>query len=380
MPETIPTHALQMVSQLDASGTLQVRLVRTPVPQPAADEVLVRIEATPINPSDIGNVFIAADLKAARTETVDGLPALTAPMPAAAMKALATRVGAPMPVGNEGAGLVVAAGSSAAAQGLMGRRVAAVGGGMYTQYRALKAAEVLPLPPGITAAQGASCFVNPLTALGMVETMKLEGHKALVHTAAASNLGQMLNRLCIEDGVPLVNIVRSREQAQLLREQGAKHVCDSSAADFDAALADACAATGATLAFDAIGGGTIASRILAAMETALARQAKAFSRYGTSVLKQVYLYGSLDTGPTELRRSFGMTWGVGGWLLFNFLQRIGPAKGQALRERVVKGLTTTFASHYAHRISLADALRPEVVAGYTARGTGAKYLIEPALG
>jgi NADPH2:quinone reductase len=248
---------------------------------------------------------------------------------------------------------------------------------MYAQYRCLKAAEVLPLPESISAQEGASCFVNPLTALGMVHTMKLEGHKAIVHTAAASNLGQMLNRLCIADGVPLVNVVRSPAQAKLLREQGAGHVCDSSAAQFDAALAEACAATGATIAFDAIGGGTMASRILAAMEAALARQGAVASRYGTATHKQVYLYGSLDTGVTEIRRSFGFSWGMGGWLLFNFLQRIGAAQAQALRERVVNNLGTIFASHYAQRITLAEALKPEVVAAYTARGTGAKYLIEP---
>jgi NADPH2:quinone reductase len=290
---------------------------------------------------------------------------------------MAGRLDQSMPVGNEGAGTVVEAGASPAAQALLGRTVAAVGGAMYSQYRTLKADQCLVLPPGTTAAEGASCFVNPLTALGMVETMRLEGHTALVHTAAASNLGQMLNRICIADGVPLVNIVRKAEQVQLLRSMGARHVCDSSSPTFMADLTQALVETGATLAFDAIGGGRLASQILTCMEAALSRSAKEYSRYGSSTHKQVYLYGNLDTSPTEIVRNVGMAWGVGGWLLFPFLNRIGPAAAQRLRERVAAEIGTTFASRYAASISLAEALTPAAIARYGRRATGEKFLIEP---
>jgi NADPH2:quinone reductase len=251
---------------------------------------------------------------------------------------------------------------------------------MYAQYRTLKAADVLPLPPGATAADGASCFVNPLTALGMVETMRREGHTALVHTAAASNLGQMLNRICLQDGVPLVNIVRSREQTHILTDIGATHVVDSTSPTFLDDLTKALAETGATLAFDAIGGGKLAGQILGAMEVAVNQRATVYSRYGSSVHKQVYIYGGLDTRPTELVRSYGMAWGLGGWLLTPFLMKIGAAEGQKLRDRVAAELKTTFASHYTAEISLAEALQPEVIAAYNKRATGEKYLINPNKG
>jgi NADPH:quinone reductase-like Zn-dependent oxidoreductase len=351
-----------------------------PVPEPGADEVLVRIEATPINPSDLGLLFGAADLGAARVSGTAGRPVLTAPIPERMMKAMAGRAGQSLPVGNEGAGTVVKAGASPAAQALLGRKVAVIGGAMYAQYRAMAASQCLPLPADATAADGASCFVNPLTALGMVETMKLEGHKALVHTAAASNLGQMLNRICLKDGIGLVNIVRKPEQAALLRAQGAQHVCDLSAPDFSATLTDMLADTGATIAFDAIGGGKLAGQILSCMEAALNRNAKEYSRYGSPVHKQVYLYGMLDTSPTEVVRNFGMAWGMGGWLLFPFLQKIGPAAGQKLRERVAAELKTTFASRYTRTVSLAEALSPEAIAVYAKRATGEKFLIDPSRG
>jgi len=268
----------------------------------------------------------------------------------------------------------------AAAQALLGRTVAGIGGAMYAQYRALKAADVLPLPAGATAADGASCFVNPLTALGMVETMKREGHTGLVHTAAASNLGQMLNKICLKDGVPLVNIVRSRAQAHILTDIGATHVVDSTSPDFLAELTDALADTGATLAFDAIGGGKLAGQILGCMETAINRKATVYSRYGSSTHKQVYIYGGLDTGPTELVRSFGMAWGIGGWLLTYFLTKTPPAEAQKLRQRVADELKTTFASHYTAEIGLAEALDPKVVAAYNRKTTGEKYLINPNKG
>jgi NADPH2:quinone reductase len=282
-----------------------------------------------------------------------------------------------MPVGNEGAGTVVQAGASPGAQALLGRVVAVIGGAMYSEYRCVKAADCLVLPQGATAVEGASCFVNPLTALGMVETMRLEGHKALVHTAAASNLGQMLNRICLKDGVGLVNVVRSPAQAALLKSQGAVHVCDSSAPDFREALTEALVATGATIAFDAIGGGRLAGQILGCMETAINRSAAEYSRYGSSTHKQVYLYGSLDRSATVVERNFGMAWSMGGWLLFPFLKRVGPEAAQRLRERVAVELKTTFASKYTREVSLAEALTLEAIAAYGKRATGEKYLILP---
>jgi len=302
----------------------------------------------------------------------------TARIPDAAMKAMAGRLGQSMPVGNEGAGTVIAAGSGAAAQALLGKTVAVLGGAMYSQFRTVKVELCLPLPAGTSAAEGASCFVNPLTALGMTETMRREGHKALVHTAAASNLGQMLNRICRADGIGLVNIVRKPEQEALLREQGARHVVSSASPRFIDELTEALVATGATLAFDAIGGGKLAGQILGAMEAALNRSAKEYSRYGSTTHKQVYLYGGLDTGPTEIVRNFGMTWGIGGWLLFPFLQRIGADAAQALKKRVAAELKTTFASHYTRTVSLAGALQADAIADYGRRATASKVLIDPS--
>jgi D-arabinose 1-dehydrogenase-like Zn-dependent alcohol dehydrogenase len=285
-----------------------------------------------------------------------------------------------MPVGNEGAGVVIKTGSSDAAKALMGKTVSMIGGAMYAQYRCLRVNECMPLPAGTTAAEGASWFVNPLTSLGMTETMRREGHKALVHTAAASNLGQMLNKICLKDGIGLVNIVRSQEQADLLRKIGARHVVDSSAPSFMDDLTNALVETGATIAFDAIGGGKLAGQILTAMETAINKAAKAYSRYGSSVHKQVYIYGSLDPRPVELNRAFGMAWGVGGWLIFPFLMKIGPVEGQKLRERVVSELKTTFASHYTRVVSLQEALDLSNLAVYAKRATGEKFLINPNQG
>ena len=298
-----------------------------------------------------------------------------AKVPEAAMKAMAGRLGESMPVGNEGAGVVIKAGAKA--KDLVGKTVSMIGGGMYAQYRLLKATDCQPLPAGTTAAEGASWFVNPLTALGMTETMKREGHKALVHTAAASNLGQMLNKICLEDGIPLVNIVRSAEQANLLRGIGAKHVVDSTSASFTEELTQALVETGATIAFDAIGGGKLASQILTAMEMALNKAAAQYSRYGSTTHKQVYIYGSLNTGAVELTRNYGMAWGVGGWLLTPFLQKIGRPDQIRLRERVVNSLKTTFASHYTKVVSLPEVLDLKNIAVYGKSATGEKFLINP---
>ena len=380
MTNPIPDTMLELRSLIKGSGELELSLARIPVPAPAADEVLVRMQAAPMNPSDLGLLFGAADLATAKASGTASEPVVTATVPARLMPGMAGRVDQSMPVGNEGAGVVVQAGTSDAAQALLGKTVAVLGGAMYVQYRAIKAAQCLVLPPGTTPAEGASCFVNPLTSLGMVETMRLEGHKALVHTAAASNLGQMLNRICIKDGVGLVNIVRKQEQEDLLRAQGATHVCNSSAPGFMEDLTRALVATGATIAFDAIGGGKLAGQILGCMEAAANQSAKEYSRYGSTTYKQVYIYGGLDRSPTEITRNFGMTWGLGGWLLFPFLQKIGPAAAQKLRERVVAELKTTFASSYTREVSMAEALQLDAIALYSKHATGTKYLINPNKG
>ena len=371
---------LQLRSLIKSSGELEITLVEVPTPEPGPDEVVVRVEASPINPSDLGLLVGAADMTTAKASGTKDSPVVTAKVPEAGMKAMAGRLDESMPVGNEGAGVVIKTGSSEAAKALMGRTVAMIGGAMYAQYRCLKVSECLPLPAGTTPAEGASCFVNPLTALGMTETMRREGHKALVHTAAASNLGQMLNKICLKDGIGLVNIVRSPQQADILRKIGARHVVDSTAPTFMDDLTSALVETGATLAFDAIGGGKLAGQILTCMETAVNKTAKVYSRYGSNVHKQVYIYGSLDPGPVILNRAFGMAWGVGGWLLFPFLMKIGAAEGAKLRQRVVDELKTTFASHYTQVVSLQETLQLNHIAIYAKRATGEKYLINPNKG
>jgi NADPH:quinone reductase-like Zn-dependent oxidoreductase len=374
--ETAMETSLQLRSLVKSSGELELSLAKVPLPEPAADEVLVEIQAAPINPSDLGLLLGPADVSQVKVAGAGADMVVTAPVPQQFMRALTARLDESMPVGNEGAGKVVAAGSSPEAQALLGKLVALIGGATYAQHRIAKAADVVPLPEGATAADGASCFVNPLTALGMTETMRREGHTALVHTAAASNLGQMLNKICIADGIGLVNIVRSAEQAKILKDIGAKHIVDSTSPTFMDELTDAIAETGATIAFDAIGGGKLASQILSAMEVAINRNAAVYSRYGSSVHKQVYIYGGLDLRPTELARSYGLAWGVCGWLLTPFLMKIGPDAAK-LRARVSAELKTTFASHYTAEISLAEVLKPEVIAAYTRKATGEKYLIVP---
>ncbi len=374
------TTGLQLRTLVKAEGELELSLVRVPTPGPGPDEVVVRIEASPINPSDIGLLLGPADLSTVKLSGTAELPIVTARIPEAAMRGQAARVGQSMSVGNEGAGVVVQAGSSEAAQALLGKSVAVLGGSMYSQFRCVSAEQCLLLPDGTSPLDGASAFINPLTALGMVETMRREGHTALVHTAAASSLGQMLQRICLEDGVALVNIVRREEQADLLRKLGAVQVCVSSSPTFAADLTDALAATGATLAFDATGGGTLAGQILACMEAAVSRKAKSFTRYGSTTHKQVYIYGMLDTSPIVLNKGFGMAWGVGGWLLTPFLQKSGPALVQSLKNRVATELKTTFATHYSKEVSLAEALQPESIAVYGKPSTGGKYLINPNKG
>jgi NADPH:quinone reductase-like Zn-dependent oxidoreductase len=377
MASEIPAEALQLRSLVRAENILELFLDTVPVAEPGPNEVLIRVEATPINPSDLGLLLAGADLAAASAAGTPQRPVITAPIPDAAMRGLTARVGTPMPAGNEGAGTVVAAGSSEAAQRLLGKKVAAAGGAMYAQYRTVDLSLCLELPEGLSAADGASAFVNPMTALGMIETMRMEDHVALVHTAAASNLGQMLNRLCQEEQVPLVNIVRRPEQEELLRTMGAAFVCDSSKPDFMNELTAALTATGATLAFDATGGGMLASQILTCMEASASASADGYSRYGSAVHKQVYIYGGLDRSPTVLTRNFGMAWGVGGWLLTPFLGKIGLDGIVRLRDRVAAGLTTTFASSYTAQVSLPGALWLDNITAYAQQATGTKYLIRP---
>ena len=375
---SVETQGLQLRTLIKRSGELELSLVDVPTPEPGPDEVVVRIEAAPINPSDLGLLVGAADLSTLQASGTKARPVITAKVPEAGMRAMAGRLDESLPIGNEGAGTVVKTGSSEAAKALMSRTVAAIGGAMYSQYRCLKISECLPLPTGTTAAEGASCFVNPLTSLGMTETMRREGHTALVHTAAASNLGQMLNKICLKDGIPLVNIVRSAAQAEILRGIGATYIVDSTSPTFMDELIAALVETGATIAFDAIGGGKLAGQILNAMEAAINKSGKhPYSRYGSSVHKQVYIYGGLDTRPTEITRGFGMTWSVGGWLLFPFLMKIGRADTERLRQRVVDELKTTFASHYTKVVSLTEALDPANLAVYAKRATGEKFLIDP---
>jgi NADPH:quinone reductase-like Zn-dependent oxidoreductase len=379
MTEPLPTSSLQLRSLVTEQGKLELSLVDVPVPSLKADELLVRVEAAPINPSDLGLLLAGADVGSARVEGSSQRPVMVAPLVEGALRGLAARVGKSLSVGNEGAGTVVAAGSSAEAQTLLGRTVAVAGGSMYSQYRAVNSSLCLLLPSGTSAKEGASSFVNPLTALGMIETMVREGHKGLVNTAAASNLGQMLVKVCLEEEVPLVAIVRKPEQVELLKSIGAIHVCDSSSPTFMDDLIEALKATSATIAFDATGGGKLVSQILTAMEIAATSSAGEYSRYGSTAHKQAYLYGGLDPSPTMLTRNFGFAWGIGGWLLTPFLGSIDLDTLGRLRSRVAKGLKTTFASSYTGEVSLTGMLEPLAIGRYSKQATGEKYLVVPDL-
>jgi NADPH:quinone reductase len=372
--------SLGLRSLVKQDGVLELSLAQVTVSPPKDDEVIVRVEATPINPSDLGLLLAGGDVSSAKVSGKGSQTVLTAPIAPVVMRALAARIGKPMPVGLEGAGVVIGAGASREAQALIGKTVSTFVGGMYGQLRKVRAADCLVLPAGIKPEEAASAFVNPLTALGMVETARREGHKGLVHTAAASNLGQMLNRLCQADGIPLANIVRSEEQVQILKGLGAKHIVNSAQASFRDDLISALKATGATLAFDAIGGGKLAGQILNAMEAVAAgASADTYDMYGSSVHKQVYVYGTLDPSPIELARGSGMVWGIGGWLLFHFLTKVGPEVEARLKARVASEIRTTFASHYTRTISLLEAIDPDLIAAYSRRATGEKFLINPSL-
>lgn len=371
------TTGLQLRSLVKDDNTLELSLVEVETPEPGPDEILVRMEAAPLNPSDLALLFGPADMTTAKVSGSPERPVVTADIPEKLMKMVTARIGESLPVGNEGSGIVIAAGSSDAAQALLGKMVGLVGGDMYCQYRCVNVFQALALEEGTTAAEGASCFVNPLTSLAMVETMRAEGHKALVHTAAASNLGQMLNRICINEGVDLVNIVRKPEQEEILKALGAKYICNSSSDNFYAELTEALVQTGATIAFDATGGGKLGSDILTCMEAAAARSMDTYNRYGSDVYKQLYIYGGLDRSPTVLSRNFGFSWGVGGFLLTPFLQKVGMQKAMELRAKVAAEIKTTFASNYTSEVSLAEALSLEAISVYSKQATGEKFLILP---
>lgn len=378
MSQTVPATGLQLRSLVTKDGKLELSLAEVAVPEPGPDDVVIQVEATPINPSDLGLLVGGADMRTAKASGTKDRPVITADVPPAALRAMAARLDLSMPVGNEGAGLVVKAGSSPAAQALLGKRVTGLGGEMYAQYRMLNVAQVMELPAGATARDGASCFVNPLTALSFVETMRMEGRKGIVHTAAASNLGQMLVKICQKDNVPLVNIVRKQEQADLLKGLGAKYVIDSTSPNFMEELITALAETDTTLGFDAIGGGPLAGQLLIAMEAAASRKMKEFSRYGSGQETQVYIYGRLDMSPTTVPPGVGFAWNLSGYLLTPFLQKVGPEVRAKMRQRVMDELTTTFASHYTAEISLAEALDLDTLHAYNAKATGTKYLINPS--
>ncbi len=368
---------LQLRTTVTENNTLELALVDVPMPEPGPDDVLVKVEAAPINPSDLALLLGPADLSTGRVSGSAERPVVTFDIAAEYMPMVAARVGQSLPVGNEGAGTVIAAGSSDAAQALMGKTVGIFGGEMFGQYRVAPAFMCLELEDGTTAAEGASCVVNPLTSLAMVETLHMEGHKAMIHTAAASNLGQMLNRICLADGVDLINVVRKPEQVAILKDIGAKHIINSSEDDFYDKLTAAIVETGATLAFDATGGGKLVNQVMTCMENAAASQMDEYNRYGSDTYKQLYIYGRLDLSPTVLSLNYGFAWGIGGFLLTHFLQKVGLEKMGEMRARVAREITTTFASHYAREISLAEALSLENIVEYNKKATGDKYLLKP---
>jgi len=374
-----PTSMIQIQSAAQNDEVLDVRIVDTDMPTLRDSDVLVRVEAAPINPSDLGLLFGPADMDNAQYSSDSGSPSIKAPIPSHLMSGIEGRIGENLPVGNEGAGIVVSAGESEEAQALIGKVVGFSGGGAYSEYKAVRANQCIAMPDGTSPAQSASCFVNPMTVLGFVGTMRREGHSAIVHTAAASNLGQMLQKVAIEESFDLVNIVRSKEQEDILRNIGATFVCNSSSETFLSELTEALVTTGATLGFDATGGGRLASDILACMERAAVSQDASFSRYGSTVHKQVYIYGGLDRNVTTLNRSFGMAWGIGGWLLTPYIQIAGAEELQKMRERVSSSITTTFASSYTREVSLTEALSKAAVDEYRKQATGQKFLINPSL-
>ena len=366
----------QIRSEVTKEGKLLIYVESTAMPEPKEDEVLIRIEASPINPSDLGLLIGPADVSSMSVSGEGENAVVTMDIPEGLLRMLETRLDQSLPVGNEGGGVVVKAGSKDL-EDLVGKTVGVAGGSMYSQYRCVNAASCFVMHDGVTSAESASCFVNPLTALGMGETMRLENHSALVHTAAASNLGQMLIKICLDEDVPLVNIVRKEEHVDMLNGLGAKFVCNSSKETFMQDLVSALVETGATIGFDATGGGKLSGQILTAMEVAANQTATEYNRYGSNTFKQVYIYGGLDRSPTTLNRAFGFSWSLGGWLLTPFIGRIGPERFEELKQKVADEIKTTFASHYTKEISLEEVLQPENINVYSKQATGEKYLVNP---
>ncbi len=366
----------QIRSEVTKEGKLLISIKNTEIPVPKEDEVLIKIEATPINPSDLGLLIGPADVSSMTVSGEGEDSEVNMDIPENFLRVVTDRIGQSLPVGNEGGGIVVAAGGKDTEE-LVGKTVGVAGGSMYSQYRCVKASSCFVMNEGTTPEESASCFVNPLTSLAMVETMRMENHSALVHTAAGSNLGQMLIKICLSEEVPLVNIIRKEEHVNKLADIGAKYVCNSSKDTFLEDLINAIIETKATIAFDATGGGKLSGQILTAMEVAASKTASEYNRYGSDTFKQVYIYGGLDRSPTTLTRSFGFSWSLGGWLLTPFITKIGPERFNELKQRVVDEIKTTFASHYTKEISLAEVLLPENINVYSKQSTGEKYLINP---
>lgn len=362
----------QLFTTLTPDGKLTLEVAQSEFPAPTGNQVLVKMEAAPINPSDLAILTSAADFEGADYSAGK----VVAEMPEPFLSGQKGRHGQRLPAGNEGAGTVIATGDSDMAKALMGQRVACVPGHAFSQYAIAEAMMCIPLGDH-SAETGASNFVNPMTALGFVETAKMEGHEAIIHLAAASNLGQMLNRICVEDGMKLVNIVRKDEHVELLKSQGAKYVVNSSAPTYMADLRDAIKETGAYLGFDPIGGGQASDGVLKAMEQVASAQMGEFSRYGSNQQKKMYIYGRLDLSPTILTPSYGLQWSVAGWLLTPFLQRAGMETVGRMRKRVQDNLTTTFASQYKAKVTLEQMLEKDAICDYRQMKTGEKYLVTP---
>ena len=366
------TTGKQLFTTLDSDGMLTLAIEEVSFPEPTGTQVLVQMEAAPINPSDLAILTGAADFENAQYAPGK----VVAKMPEPFNSAQKSRHGQKLPAGNEGAGTVVATGDSEMAKALMGKRVACVPGNAFSQYAIADAALCLPLGDH-SAEEGASSFVNPMTALGFVENAKRDGQSAILHTVGASNLGQMLNRICQEDGIELVNIVRKDEQADLLKSQGAAHVVNSSSDDFMSQLRDAIDATDAFYGFDPIGGGQMVDSCFKAMEQVAVSKMTEYSRYGSNQAKRMFIYGRLDFGPTTLTPSYGFGWTLSGWLLTPFLQSAGMETVMRMRGRVLDNLTTTFASSYKTKVDLEGMLTREAILDYRQMRTGEKYLVTP---
>ncbi|PPR76922.1 MAG: hypothetical protein CFH01_01774 [Alphaproteobacteria bacterium MarineAlpha2_Bin1] len=366
-------------SEVTKDGKIIISIAKVPVIFPKKDEVLVKIEASPINPSDLGRLItFGADLNNINILGSGDETVTTIEINNKLLNSLKNRIGKSMNVGNEGAGIIVESGKDS--KRLLGKIVGLAGGGMYSEYRCVKAKSCLVMSDGTSAREAASSFVNPLTALGFIETMKLENHKAIVHTAAASNLGKMLVKLCKNESIPLINIVRSAKQVENLKKIGAEFVLNMNDNLFMEDLINAIKETGATLGFDATGGGNdgkLVGQILSSMEIAASTKSKEYLMYGSESFKQIYIYGVLDRNPIVLKNSFGFYWGIGGWLLMPMIKKFGLVAFQNMREKVAREIKTTFRSEYKKIISFEEMLQPEIIRDFSRQSTGEKYLLDP---